>query len=76
MTAPGSPCPNVNGFGARVMLFGGLALMFAGLAVGAFVKGVSIWIPIVGMAFGGALIPNAKLAEIINNWVKRRNGAA
>lgn len=64
-------CPDTNGFGRRVLLFAGLILIFASLAVAAFVVSVTKWVPIAFALIGGALIPNAKIAEIVNAWVKR-----
>lgn len=72
MTPPLVPCPDTNGFGRRVLLFAGLLLIFASLAVAAFVVNVSKWIPIAFALIGGALIPNAQIANIINNWVAKR----
>lgn len=76
MTPPVSPCPDTNGFGRRVLLFAGLALIFGALAVAAFVTTVTKWIPIAFALIGGALIPNAQIANIINNWVARRGSNA
>lgn len=73
---PISPCPDTNGFGRRVLLFAGLLLIFASLAVAAFVVNVSKWVPIAFALIGGALIPNAKIAEIVNQWVARRGSNA
>jgi len=76
MTTPSSPCPETNGFGRRVLLFAGIGVIFAALAVAAFVTSVSKWIPIAFALIGGALIPNAQIAQILNNWVQKRNGQA
>lgn len=64
------PCPDTNGFGRRVLLFGGLLFMFAALGVAAFVKSVAAWVPIVMALIGGSLIPNNKIAELLNAWKK------
>lgn len=76
MTPPTSPCGDTNGFGRRVLLFSGLLLIFAALAVAAFVTTVTKWIPIAFGLIGGALIPNAQIAAIINNWASRRGSNA
>lgn len=75
MTVPNG-CPDVNGFGRRVLLFAGLTIIFAALAVAAFVSGVTKWVPIAFALIGGALIPNAKIADVINSYVKSRSGNA
>lgn len=72
MTAPISPCPDTNGFGRRVLLFAGLLIIFASLAVAAFVVSITKWIPIAFALVGGALIPNAQIANLINTWIKGR----
>lgn len=67
---PCPPLPDTNGFARRVLLFGGLLFMFAALAVATFVKGVASWVPVVMALIGGSLIPNNKIAELLNAWKK------
>lgn len=66
-------CPDQNGFGRRVMLFGGFLMMFAGIAIKAFVENVSDWFSIAVVIVGGAMVPNSKVIELINRW---RGGSA
>lgn len=68
--SPCPPLPDTNGFGRRVLLFGGLTIIFAALAVVAFVKNVTAWVPVAIALIGGALIPNNKIAELLNAWKK------
>lgn len=66
------PPPEQNGFARRVLLFAGLALMFGALAGIAFVKGVASWVWVVMALFGGALIPNTKIIELVYAWKSSR----
>jgi hypothetical protein len=68
--SPCPPVPDTNGFARRVLLFGGLVLIFASLAVVAFVKNVAAWVPVAIALIGGSLIPNNKIAELLNAWKK------
>lgn len=74
---PDTPCPpppTYNGFASRVMLFGGLLIIFSSIALAAFVKGISNWVVIALAVIGGALVPNAKIIELVNAW-RSRSGA-